>query len=167
MWVFLFLVFLIAQRLIELVIARRNTARLIARGAREYAPEHYPLIVALHTIWLVTIVVFGWGGEINPVWLAVYGLLQILRLWILLSLGKRWTTRIIILDEPLVVRGPYRFFKHPNYVLVVAEIIAAPMVLGLLWVAVVFTVLNALVLKIRISAENRALATIGEPSSGL
>ena len=156
----LFIAFLIVQRLGELVIAKRNTARLMERGAKEYAPEHYPIIVAVHTLWVLAIVALGWDQPILWSWFVIYAVLQLFRVWILTSLGGRWTTRIIIWNEPLVARGPYRFIKHPNYILVIAEIIAAPMVLGLTWVAVVFTVLNAIVLAIRIPAENKALQTI-------
>lgn len=155
-----FVGFLVVQRLGELVLARRNTARLIARGGWEYAPGHYPFIVAVHTLWILALLWFGFDAPVNAFWLAVYGLLQAFRIWILMSLGERWTTRIIILNEPLVRRGPYRFLKHPNYVLVCIEIIVAPMVLGLWQVALVFSVLNAAVLMVRISAENNALAMI-------
>ena len=153
----LFLGFLILQRLSELLIARRNTARLLAGGAREVAPEHYPLIVALHAAWITALVVFGWGASVNLVWLAVFAVLQAFRVWILATLGGRWTTRIIVTDTPLVARGPFRFIDHPNYALVVAEIAVAPLVLGLWWVALVFTVLNGIVLSIRIRAEDAAL----------
>jgi len=152
-----FLAFLIVQRLGELVLARRNTQRLMARGAREVAPEHYPLIVAMHTAWIVCLVVFGHNATLSWGWLAAFAALQLLRVWILASLGPRWTTRIIVLDEPLVARGPYRWIRHPNYLLVVAEIAVAPLVLGLTWVALVFSVLDAIVLAIRIRAEDRAL----------
>lgn len=104
--------------------------------------------------WLACIAGFGWGQPVNPLWLAIFVLLQRLRVWILATLGPRWTTRIIVLDEPLVRRGPFRFLRHPNHTLVVAEIAVAPMVLGLVWVAVVFSILNALVLTIRLRAEN-------------
>ena len=153
----LFLGFLVLQRLSELVIARRNTARLLADGAREVAPGHYPLIVAMHTAWIASLIWFGHGEAVLWPWLAAFALLQAFRVWILASLGARWTTRIIVTDTPLVVRGPYRWIDHPNYVLVVAEIAVAPMVLGLVWVAIVFSVLNAAVLFIRIRAENSAL----------
>lgn len=153
----LFIAFLLAQRLGELVWARANTRYLLARGAREYGAAHYPLIVALHAAWLGCIAVFGWDRPVHAGMLAVFVLLQIARLWVLASLGRRWTTRIIVPDEPLVRRGPYRFLPHPNYLVVVAEIAVAPMVLGLVWVAAVFTVLNALMLTIRIRAENEAL----------
>lgn len=153
----MFLVFLIGQRLAELALARRNTRRLLAQGAREVAPAHYPLIVALHAAWITGLVVFGHDEILRPIWLIVFMMLQGLRLWILVSLGPRWTTRIIVSDGPLVVRGPYRWINHPNYLLVVAEIAVAPLVLGLGWLAVVFSVLNAAVLTIRIRAEDRAL----------
>lgn len=154
----LFIGFVILQRLGELWLARRNTARLMARGAREVGAEHYPLIVALHASWIAALLIFGWQAEVSLVWLAVYVVLQAFRVWILASLGARWTTRIIILDEPLVRRGPYKFVSHPNYMLVVAEIFVTPMVLGLIWVALLFTVLNGAMLAVRISKESAALA---------
>ena len=153
-----FIAFLLIQRLGELVIARRNTARLLAEGAQEVGAAHYPLIVALHAAWLAAIAILGHDQPVHPGWFAAFVALQALRLWILASLGPRWTTRIIVTGTPLVARGPYRWLPHPNYTLVVAEIAVAPMVLGLTWVAAVFTVLNALVLTIRIRAENAALA---------
>lgn len=153
-----FLVFLIMQRLGELALARSNTRRLLSRGAREVAAAHYPLIVALHTAWVLALVIWGWDRPVHLGWLAVFAALQLFRVWILARLGRRWTTRIIVLDEPLVARGPFRFLRHPNYTLVVAEIAVAPLVLGLPWVAVVFSVLNAAVLTLRIRAENAVLA---------
>ncbi|WP_102108876.1 isoprenylcysteine carboxyl methyltransferase family protein [Oceaniglobus roseus] len=156
----IFLAFLLLQRLSELAIARANTARLLARGATEHGTAHYPLIVALHTAWLLAIAVFGHDNPVSLPWLAAFALLQLFRLWILASLGRRWTTRIIVLDEPLVARGPFRWIRHPNYTLVVAEIAVAPMVLGLWEVASVFSLLNAAVLAIRIRAEDAALAPL-------
>ncbi|GGF75645.1 membrane protein [Paracoccus acridae] len=152
-----FIAFLLLQRGAELVIARRNTRRLLARGAVEHGAGHYPLIVAMHAAWLLAIAVLGWSNPIHLGWLAAFAVLQVLRLWVLVSLGSRWTTRIIVLDEPLVARGPYRWVSHPNYMVVIAEIIVAPMVLGLWPVAAVFTILNALILRIRIREEARVL----------
>lgn len=154
----LFLGFIIVQRLSELVIARRNTARLLAKGAVEVGAAHYPVMVAMHSAWIACLVIFGYDNTIASGWLALFAALQLLRIWILTSLGGRWTTRIIILKEPLVVRGPFKYVTHPNYMLVVAEIFVAPMVLGLVWVAVVFTVLNAAMLWVRIGVEHKALA---------
>lgn len=156
----LFLGFIIVQRLSELVIANRNTARLLARGAQEVGVSHYPVMVTMHSSWIACLVVFGYGETVAVSWLAIFAILQIFRFWILSSLGGRWTTRIIVLEEPLVVRGPFRYFAHPNYMLVVAEIIVAPMVLGMVWVAVVFTVLNGAMLWVRIGIEHKALAPL-------
>lgn len=156
----LFLAFIIIQRLSELVIAKRNTAALMARGAYEVGAEHYPVMVAMHSSWILCLIVLGYDAPLNAGWLALFVVLQVFRIWILTSLGARWTTRIIILEEPLVVKGPFKFFNHPNYMLVVAEIIVAPMVLGLTWVAVVYTVLNAAMLWVRIGVEHKALAPL-------
>jgi methyltransferase len=161
---FLFLAFIIVQRLSELVIAKVNTKRLLARGAYEVGVGHYPVMIAMHSIWIGCLLFFGYGEAVSYGWLTIFALLQVLRIWILGTLGARWTTRIIILPEPLVVRGPFRFLKHRNYTLVVAEIIVAPMVLNLVWVAVVFTVLNAAMLWVRIGVEGRALAPLRDPS---
>lgn len=156
----IFLSFIIVQRLSELVIAKRNTARLLAKGAYEVGASHYPVMVAMHSAWIACLVLFGYTESVSYGWLAVFAVLQVFRVWILASLGSRWTTRIIILEEPLVVRGPFKYFAHPNYMLVVAEIIVAPMVLGLVWVAVLFTVLNAAMLWVRIGVEHKALAPL-------
>ncbi len=148
-----------AQRVAELVLARRNTRRLLARGAREYGANHYPLIVGLHTAWLMGLWAIAWPRPVSAAWLTAYLVLQGLRIWVLGSLGARWTTRIIVLpDEPLVRKGPYRFLAHPNYAVVAGEIAVLPMVFGLPVYAAVFTLLNALVLSLRIGAENAALA---------
>jgi len=156
----LFLGFIVAQRLSELVIAKRNTARLLARGAYEVGASHYPVMVAMHSAWIACLLIFGFSETVSFGWLAVFAVLQVFRLWILGSLGSRWTTRVIILEEPLVVRGPFKYVSHPNYMLVVAEIIVAPMVLGLTWVAVLFTLLNAAMLWVRIGVEHKALAPL-------
>jgi methyltransferase len=147
-----------AERLVELSIARRNTAILVGRGAFEVAPRHYPAIVALHALWLGSLWLFGSAQPLNSNWLAIFLILQALRAWILITLGGRWTTRIIVLPGvPLVAAGPYRFLAHPNYLVVVGEIAALPMCLGLPWFALAFSVANAIVLATRIRAENSAL----------
>jgi methyltransferase len=156
----LILAFVTLQRLAELAIARRNTARLLAGGAREVSPGHYPLIVAVHTGWLVSLWWLAPGREIAWALIAVFALLQACRVWVLATLGERWTTRIIIVPgAPLVATGPFRFVRHPNYLVVVGEIAILPLAFGLWQVALVFTLLNAAVLAIRIRAENRALAS--------
>ena len=147
------------QRASELVIARRNTRRLLAQGAIEVAPGHYPLIVLVHAAWLAGLWALGWNRAVAAPWLAVFCLLEAGRLWVLASLGGRWTTRIIVLPgEPLVRRGPYRVVSHPNYLVVAGEIAVLPLAFGLPLFAAVFTLLNAAVLFVRIRAEGRALA---------
>ncbi len=154
----LLLAFVTAERLAELWVARRNTAALLAKGAFEVAPGHYPMIILLHTAWLAGLWVFGWDNPLNMAWLAVFMVLQVLRVWVLLTLGHRWTTRIIVLpDAPLVTAGPYRFVTHPNYLVVIGEIAVLPLCLHLVWYALAFSAANLAVLAIRIRAENVSL----------
>jgi methyltransferase len=151
------------QRAGELVISHNNTRKLLARGAVEVASGHYPSIVAVHTAWLLSLWVFGRHHQVNLVALGVYLMLQGFRIWVMRTLGSRWTTRIIVLPEqPLVSAGPYRLLSHPNYVVVAGEIAVLPLVFGLPLLAALFTLLNAAVLAIRIRAENRALAASRE-----
>jgi len=147
------------QRAGELFISSRNTRKLLSRGAVEVAPRHYPLIVAVHTAWLISLWIFGHSQPVSIVALSLYLALQGLRFWVMRTLGSRWTTRIIIVPgQPLVSAGPYRWLPHPNYAVVAGEIAVLPLVLGLPVLAAVFTILNAAVLAIRIRAEDRALA---------
>ena len=151
------------QRAGELILSRSNTQKLLARGAIEIAPGHYPLIVAVHAGWLISLWVFGHDQSVNMPGLLLYLVVQGFRFWVMWTLGSRWTTRIIVLPEqPLISAGPYRFLSHPNYAVVSAEIIVLPLALGLPLLAAIFTILNAAVLTIRIRAENRALATSRE-----
>lgn len=146
------------ERLAELPYARANTARLLAAGGHEVAPGHYPIIVLLHAAWLAALWWFAPGQPIYWAWLAQFALIEAGRIWTLSTLGRRWTTRIIVVPaEQLVVRGPYRFVNHPNYVVVVAEIAVLPLVFGLWQIALIFSILNTLVLWVRIRAENHAL----------
>ncbi|EJC82654.1 hypothetical protein Rleg4DRAFT_4372 [Rhizobium leguminosarum bv. trifolii WSM2297] len=152
------LAFVTLQRLGELVLARRNTAALLARGAREVAPEHYPAMVALHAGWLIGLWLLAPGRPVEFFWFVVFIGLQALRLWVLATLKDRWTTRIIILPgAPLVTSGPYRFLRHPNYAIVVGEIAALPLAFGLPFYAIGFSLLNACVLYVRMKSENAAL----------
>ena len=146
------------QRLAELPWARANTKRLLAAGGREVAAGHYPLIVALHAAWLGCLWWLAPGRPVSLPLLALFGLVELGRLWVLATLGRRWTTRIIVVpDEVLVRRGPYRLVDHPNYLVVAAEIVLLPLVFGLWQVALIFSLLNAAVLWVRIRAENWAL----------
>ena len=147
-----------AERLAELWLARRNTALLIAQGAREFAPGHYPAIVVLHALWLASLWLFGRAHPLNSIWLVIFLVLQVLRAWILMTLGRRWTTRIVVLPgAPLVSDGPYRVLSHPNYFVVIGEIAILPLCLGLPLVAAVFSIANAVILTIRVRAEHAAL----------
>jgi len=157
---YVILAFVTAQRLSELVIDRRNTARLKARGAFEVGASHYPVMVALHASWLAALWFTVGDRAVNWLLLGVFAVLQLLRVWVLATLGPRWTTRVIVLPgAPLVTGGPFRFLRHPNYTVVTAEIAVLPLVFGLWGIAVLFTVLNAAMLYVRIRAENRALYT--------
>ena len=152
------LAYVTLERLAELWLARRNTQRLLAQGAREHGAGHYPVIFAVHAAWLVTLWFLAPGRGVDMFWLAMFVLLQFARFWVIATLGPRWTTRIIVLPEaPLVREGPYRFLSHPNYWVVAGEIAVLPLVFGLPWVALGFTILSAAVLWIRVREENRAL----------
>ena len=152
-----------AQRLLELAYSRRNECRLRARGAIERGTGHYPVMVATHTLWLVSTLVEGLvrGPEIPAWWpvpLAAFLLVQPLRYWAILSLGANWNARILVVPGGKLVRsGPYRFFPHPNYGVVAVEILNFPLIFGAWITAIVFSLLNAALLYVRIRTENRAL----------
>jgi methyltransferase len=151
--------FLVAQRLVELGFSQINTERLRAEGGVEFGAAHYPLMIALHACWLVGLWVLGHDQHIVILWLAVFVLLQMGRLWAIASLGRRWTTRVIVLRGAApVALGPYRWLKHPNYLIVALEIAVVPLALGLPVFALVFSIANAALLVYRIRIENEALA---------
>lgn len=148
------------QRIAELIWGRRNAQRLFARGAVEVGRSHYPFVMALHIAWFAAMIVFMPNPpEIAAVPLIVFLLLQIARLWVFAALGPYFTTRLVTLPgAALVETGPYRFMRHPNYVVVVGEILLLPLVFGEVAVAVVFSALNAAILLWRIRVEDAALA---------
>jgi len=150
----------ILQRLVELAVARRNTARLLARGGREVGAAHYPLFILLHASWLVAIALTT-PLDRQPNWwlIGVFAILQGLRIWVVTTLGPYWTTRVITLDDaPLVRRGPFRFVRHPNYWVVCGEIAVLPLAFGDWPVALVWTILNGMLLTYRIRVETGALS---------
>ena len=152
------LAFVTLQRLVELPIANANTRRLLAAGGCEVGAGHYPYIVALHAAWLVTLWWLAPGRPIDIPFLLLFLLIEAGRVWVLRTLGPRWTTRIIVVPgETLVAKGPYRFVSHPNYLVVIGEIAVLPLVFGLWEIAIIFSLLNAGILTVRIRAENRAL----------
>jgi methyltransferase len=152
------LAFVTCQRLAELLWARRNTVRLLARGAVEHGAGHYGVMISLHALWLGGLWILAWDRTPQPFWLLVFAGLQVLRVWILVTLGPRWTTRVIVSPgAALVTTGPYRFLTHPNYAVVAAEIAVLPLAFGLYRYALLFSVLNAGVLAVRIRTENGAL----------
>jgi methyltransferase len=152
------LLFVTLQRFSELVIARRNTAALMAKGAVEHGAAHYPVMVLLHASWLAGLWWFGWNAVVIWPLMYFYIALQAFRIWILATLGSRWSTRILTLpNEQLVVRGPYRFVRHPNYVLVLLEVPLLPLALGLNGFALLYGLLNIAMLAWRIRVEETAL----------
>lgn len=153
------LAFLTAQRLLELVYAQKNTKALLARGAVEYGREHYPLMVAIHAGFLAALW-FSTAPNAPMLWplLIAFALLQAARLWVLATLGPYWTTRIISSpDFPRINGGPYRLVRHPNYWVVSLEILTIPLIFGHFRIAMLWTVLNAGILFVRIRTENIAL----------
>lgn len=159
MWLWSVLAAVAAQRLGELWLANRNTRRLLAEGAVEVGAGHYPLFVLLHASWLAAIALATPATTVPDPWLlAGYGALQLGRLWVIATLGRFWTTRIITLSAtPLVRRGPYRFVRHPNYLVASLEIALLPLAFGQIWIALVWSVANALLVGWRIRVEDRAL----------
>ena len=162
-WVILGVGFVSIQRLLELALSRRNERLLRARGAVERGGDHYPLMVVLHVLWLLSTLVEGLlRGPSLPAWwpvpLALFLLVQPLRYWAIFSLGENWNTRVLVVPGgKLVRRGPYRYFPHPNYVVVAVEVLNFPLIFGAWLTAVVFSLLNAALLYVRIRTENRAL----------
>jgi methyltransferase len=153
------LAYITVQRIAELWWATRNETRLLAAGGIEYGGSHLPLMKLLHAAWLLGLWALAYDHAVQAMFLALFVLVQIARFWILATLGRRWTIRVIAVPgETLVAAGPYRFFRHPNYAIVIGEIAVVPLALGLPLYALVFSLLNALVLAIRIPQENAALA---------
>ena len=150
----------VLQRFGELVLANRNTQKLRARGGIEIGADHYRFIVLMHMAWLMAVLwLLPAPLVIHWAWLAAFFLLQLARIWVIASLGPYWTTRIITVpNAPLVKKGPYRFVRHPNYVVVAGEILALPLAFGEVLVALLFSILNAALLFWRIREEDEALA---------
>lgn len=155
------LILVALARLAELVVAAGNTRALMARGAVEVGRGQYPLLVAFHVAWLAALALASPdAAPAEPVWLGLFVVLQLARLWVITSLGRYWTTRVITLrDAPLIRRGPYRFLRHPNYLVVALEIPVLPLAFGLWRIALGFGIVNLALLAWRIRIEDRALAS--------
>ncbi|CAN5512812.1 isoprenylcysteine carboxyl methyltransferase family protein [soil metagenome] len=158
------------QRILELRLASRNRLRAMANGGREYGAEHYWMFVVLHVMWLVAMNAEGYmhgfpWSAMSLVGLGGLVVAEIIRYWAIASLGSAWNTRIIVVPgDERVVRGPYKYINHPNYVAVVIELAAVPLIVGAWWTSIVFTLLNAVILLfVRIPAEERALADMKKP----
>ncbi len=159
----IFILSLIALRLIELYISARNEKWLLSQGAIEYGREHYPFVVALHTCFIISLAaeyVFSKAPHpINYLFLTLVIIVILFKWWLMSSLGKYWNTRIYRIPGSVAVRkGPYKFIKHPNYVDVVCEIAMIPLIFHLYYTAVIFSVLNAIMLTVRITVENKVWA---------
>ena len=160
----LLLVFVTLQRWAEFHWDRHNTRQLMIQGAIELGQSHYPLIIAIHAGWLAGLWLVGFDRDIVMPFLIAFLVVELGRAWVLWSLGRRWTTRIIILpDAPLVAEGPYRLVKHPNYVIVAAEMVLVPLALGLpLYALAAGIVYVGAIALVRIPAENVALAKVDD-----
>lgn len=154
------------QRLLELKLSRRNERILRSHGAVERGQGHYPVMVATHTLWLLSTFAEGTlrgNKKAHPIPLAAFLLAQPLRYWAILSLKEKWNTRILVVPgEKLVESGPYRYIRHPNYLAVAVEILTFPLIFGARTTAVVFSIVNAALLRVRIREENRALAELAK-----
>ena len=162
------------ERLFEVQVSNRNGAESLRRGGREFGQEHYPFMVCLHTAFLVGCVAEVWlmDRTFSPVWgfvwLGVAVACQGLRWWVIRTLGFQWNTRVIVVPGlPRITGGPFRYLSHPNYLAVVLEGIALPMIHDAYLTAIAFTVLNALLLMVRIRVENRALGQLDRVAHGV
>jgi methyltransferase len=157
----IFISFVLLLRIAELYVAAKNERWIRQQGAVEYGSGHYPIIVSLHTFFFVSLIAeYYWLSPhtYHTALIALYSILILLKVWVISSLGKFWNTKILRLPgKPLVNKGPYRFFRHPNYIIVVAEIIVIPLAFDLYRTAILFSILNALMLYVRIGVENQAL----------
>src|SRR5665648_91250 len=157
----LFISFVILLRIGELVLSKSNEKWLLQNGAIEYGNKHYPFIVALHTLFIISLIIeysTKQSVSFSIYMLLFYFSLIAFKTWVILSLGKFWNTKIYhIPNFSLIKKGPYQFFKHPNYLIVIAEIVVIPLIFHLYFTAITFTLLNAIMLFIRIKEENKAM----------
>lgn len=157
----LFISFIILLRIGELMLSRRNQIWLLQQGAIEYGQKHYPYIIALHTLFIASLIIeysTKQTASFSLFFFVIYLLFLSLKVWVITSLGKFWNTKIYhISGFPLIKNGIYKYVKHPNYLIVIAEIAIIPLVFHLYYTAIAFTVLNAIALSVRIKEENKVL----------
>ncbi|AIE60481.1 isoprenylcysteine carboxyl methyltransferase family protein [Bacillus methanolicus] len=164
----LFISVIIIQRLLELIVAKQNEKWMKSQGAVEFGQKHYPVIVIVHLLFFFVLIteVQYFHKDISPLWpLLLFAFLaaQAIRIWALLSLGRYWNTKILVLPGASVVKkGPYKFLKHPNYCVVALEFVIIPIMFQAYFTAIIFSLLNILVLSIRIPVEERALKKFTE-----
>ncbi|MBM6619308.1 isoprenylcysteine carboxyl methyltransferase family protein [Bacillus suaedaesalsae] len=162
----LFVSIIVLQRVLELYIARKNEKWMKGQGGVEYGQEHYPIMVTMHIMFFVALLVevLVLNKQLSswwPVLLSLFFVTQAIRIWALSSLGKYWNTKIIVLPNTSIVKkGPYKYFRHPNYTIVALEILVIPMLFEAFWTAVIFTILNVLMLSVRIPLEEKALMSV-------
>lgn len=163
-----FIILIMIQRLAELIIAKRNENWMKSQGALEFGQSHYVFIVTVHSLFFISYIaeVYFFQRELSSAWpvlLLLFCITQAGRIWALTSLGRYWNTKIIVLPKANVIKkGPYRYIKHPNYLIVAAEFIIIPLLFQAYLTAAIFTVLNFIILAIRIPAEERALKELTE-----
>jgi methyltransferase len=154
----LFILFLLCQRITELLITKRNEKWLLSQGAIEYGKEHYTYMILLHILFFVALIAeYLWRGHpsINYILLALYAVVVLLKVWTISSLGKYWNIKVFRVPETFPIkRGPYKYMRHPNYLLVIAEILVIPMMFHLYYTFLVFSLLNLIIIRIRVKTEN-------------
>lgn len=155
----LLLAFLTLQRLSELVVSKRNTGRLLARGGYEYGAPGYPVVIGFHVLWLASLWYFAWGRTVRVEFVLLAVVLAVGRFWVQRTLADRWTTRIIMLPGAVpVTSGPYRLVRHPNYLIVALELPCLSLAFGLVWHAVIFGAVNLVVTGWRMRTEDAAFS---------
>lgn len=164
----IFMFVIIIQRLLELLIAKRNEKWMKGQGALEFGRGHYQVMVMMHSLFFVVLLFekITFNRTVSPLWpflLIIFVFAQLVRVWALTSLGRYWNTKILVLPNVEVIRkGPYRYIKHPNYLVVSIELLVIPLLFGAYFTVCLFTLMNVIMLSIRIPAEERALTELTE-----
>ncbi|MCK1982502.1 MULTISPECIES: isoprenylcysteine carboxyl methyltransferase family protein [Peribacillus] len=159
----IFIILIAIQRLVELYIAKQNEKQLKAAGAVEYGESHYRWMVLMHLSFFIVLIIEVIMLERNmsglwPIWLTLFLIAQSGRIWAIRSLGKHWNTKIIVVpDADVVIKGPYKYFKHPNYIIVATEILVISLLFNAYYTAIIFSLLNVWMMTVRIPLEEKAL----------